>query len=172
VSSAEERLHCHIPTELKERMDSSDEAITQQVVEALEIYFGEEQTGNRAAVERQIQRYQEQKARGRQMVQDGESMARDAEAGISRLKQRLEQMEASDRSYTDDLDSLLAHMKDEEMAVFADHESVKRIAREHNKTTSTVLDDLQSRSELNGSYFTEGKVESPDDSGLNYDWGN
>jgi len=171
MATSGERLHCHIPPELKERMDSSDESLKEQVVEALEIYFGEDQTGSRAAVERQIQRYQEQKARGRQMIQDGESMVDEAEAGIERLKSRLEQMEASDRSYEEDLDSLLEHMQEQTMAVFADHESVKRIARDHTKSVSTVLDDLQSRSELNGSFFTEGPVESPDDSGLEYDWG-
>jgi len=165
MTDGKERLHCHIPTELKERMNSTDEPITQQVVEALEIYYGEDQTGNRAAVERQIQRYQEQKARAQQMIQNGEDMLEEAEQGISRLEQRLTQLEQKTRSYDDDLDELLSDMRDRGMSVQPDNMSVQRIAREHGRSAKGVIDDLQSRSDLDESYFTPGSpdVESDDD---------
>jgi len=165
MTDGKERLHCHIPTELKERMDSTDEAITKQVVEALEIYYGEDQTGNRAAVERQIQRYQEQKARAQQMIQDGEDLLKEAEQGISRLEDRLTQLEQHTRSYDDDLDELLSDMEDRQRSVQADSVSVQRIAREHGRSSKAVLDDLQSRNDLDESYFTPGSPDVEDTGG-------
>lgn len=172
MSDGKERLHCHIPTELKERMNSSDEPITKQVVEALEIYYGEDQTGNRAAVERQIQRYQEQKARAQQMIQDGEDMLKEAEQGISRLEQRLTQLEQKTRSYDDDLDELLSDMRERQMSVQPDNVSVQRIAREHQRSAKGVIDDLQERADLDESYFTPGKPDVEDEDDVEYDnWG-
>ena len=168
MSDGNDRLHCHIPTELKERMESTDEPITKQVVEALEIYFGEDQTGNRAAVERQIQRYQEQKARAQQMIQNGEDMLNEAEQGIARLESRLNQLEENSRSYDDDLDDLLDDMHKQNMSVQVDNVTVQRIAREHDRSAKTVHDDLQDRSDLHESYFTPG---APDvDQSEDFSW--
>jgi chromosome segregation ATPase len=162
MSDDVERLDAHIPTELKERLRQSDSTQKEQVVEALEIYFGEEQSGNRAAIERQIQRYEQQKARGKRMKQDGEDMISEAESGIRRLKERLESLEQSKLTYGDDLDELLGEMERQEMAVFDDHPSITRIARAHDKRTATVLDDLRDRSDLHESFFSEGAPEVDD----------
>ena len=157
------RINLNVPAELKERLKQGDDSQTEQVVEALEIYFGEEQTGNRAAIERQIQRYEEQKARGRRMVQDGEDMVKEAEAGISRLKARLESLEASKASYEDDMDELLAEMDENRTTVWETHPSVERIAREHGKPSSDVLEDLKDRSDLHESFFSQGAPEVDDE---------
>lgn len=159
VSGDVERLDAHIPSELKERLRQGDATQKEQVVEALEIYFGEDQSGNRAAIERQIQRYEEQKARGEQMKQDGEDMIREAESGIRRLKARLDSLEQSEASYEDDLDELLEEMEANEMAVWSDHPSAVRIAREHDTTTDTVMADLEERADLNETFFGEGAPE-------------
>lgn len=153
------RINLNVPADLKERLKQGTDSQTEQVVEALEIYFGEEQSGNRAAIERQIQRYEEQKARGKQMKQDGEDMVKEAESGIRRLKARLDSLEQSEASYEDDLDELLEEMEANEMAVWADHPSAVRIAREHDATTDTVMDDLKERADLNETFFGEGAPE-------------
>ena len=162
MSDGTERLDAHIPAELKERLRQGDSTQTEQVVEALEIYFGEQQSGSRAAIERQIQRYEEQKARGKQMKQDGEDMIQEAEAGIRRLNARLDSIQQSEATYGDDLDELLQEMEANEMAVWADHPSTVRIAREHDKATDTVMDDLEERSDLNETFFGEGAPEVDD----------
>ena len=169
VSDDVERLDAHIPADLKERLKQSDDTQTEQVIEALEIYFGDEQSGNRAAIERQIQRYEEQKARGKRMKQDGEDMIREAESGIRRLKKRLEELEQSKLTYGDDLDELLDEMDRQEMAVFDGHPSIDRIARAHDKDTATVLDDLRRRSDLHESFFTEGPPDVDDGPEQEYD---
>jgi chromosome segregation ATPase len=153
------RINLNVPAELKERLKQGDDSQTNQVVEALEIYFGEEQTGNRAAIERQIQRYEEQKARGRRMVQDGEDMVKEAEAGISRLKSRLETLEASTASYVEDMDELLDEMNENRTTVWETHPSVERIAREHGEPADDVLKDLKERSDLHESFFSMGAPE-------------
>lgn len=153
------RINLNVPADLKERLKQGNDSQTEQVVEALEIYFGEQQSGSRAAIERQIQRYEEQKARGKQMKQDGEDMIREAEAGIRRLNARLDSLQQSEATYDDDLDELLQEMEANEMAVWADHPSTVRIAREHDKSTSTVMDDLKERSDLNETFFGEGAPE-------------
>lgn len=153
------RINLNVPAELKERLKQGDDSQTNQVVEALEIYFGEEQTGNRAAIERQIQRYEEQKARGRRMVQDGEDMVKEAEAGISRLKSRLETLEASTASYVEDMDELLDEMNENRTTVWETHPSVERIAREHGEPADDVLEDLKERSDLHESFFSMGAPE-------------
>ena len=153
------RINLNVPAELKERLKQGDDSQTNQVVEALEIYFGEEQTGNRAAIERQIQRYEEQKARGRRMVQDGEDMVKEAEAGISRLKSRLETLEASTASYVEDMDELLDEMNENRTTVWETHPSVERIAREHGEPAGDVLEDLKERSDLHESFFSQGAPE-------------
>jgi len=164
-----ERINLDVPADLKERLRQSDDTQTEQVIEALEIYFGDEQSGNRAAIERQIQRYEEQKARGKRMKQDGEDMIREAESGIRRLKKRLEELEQSKLTYGDDLDELLGEMERQEMAVWDDHPSVERIARAHDKDTSAVLDDLRARSDLDESFFTEGPPDVDDGPDKEYD---
>lgn len=164
------RLDAHIPADLKERLKQGDDTQTEQVIEALEIYFGDEQSGNRAAIERQIQRYEEQKARGKRMKQDGEDMIREAESGIRRLKTRLDELEQSKLNYGDDLDELLDEMEREEMSVFVGHPSIDRIARAHDKNTSAVLDDLRTRSDLDESFFTEGPPDVEDTLDTDYDF--
>ena len=169
VTDDVERLDAHIPADLKERLKQSDDTQTEQVIEALEIYFGDEQSGNRAAIERQIQRYEEQKARGKRMKQDGEDMIREAESGIRRLKKRLEELEQSKLTYGDDLDELLDEMDRQEMAVFEGHPSIDRIARAHDKDAATVLDELRRRSDLHESFFTEGAPDVDDGPEQEYD---
>jgi chromosome segregation ATPase len=169
VSDDVERLDAHIPSELKERLRQSDSTQKEQVVEALEIYFGEEQSGNRAAIERQIQRYEQQRARGKRMKQDGEDMIREAESGIRRLKERLEELEQSKLTYGDDLDELLGEMDKQEMAVWEEHPSIDRIARAHDKDRRAVVDDLRSRSDLHESFFTEGPPDVDDGPEQEYD---
>ena len=153
------RINLNVPTDLKERLKQGNDSQTEQVVEALEIYFGEEQSGNRAAIERQIQRDEGQKARGKQMIHDGEDMVQEAEEGIRRLNSRLDSLEQSASNYEDDLDELLAEMEANEMAVWDDHPSAVRIAREHDKNTDTVMDDLKERADLNETFFGEGAPE-------------
>ena len=169
VSDEKKRLDAHIPADLKERLKQSDDTQTEQVIEALEIYFGDEQSGNRAAIERQIQRYEEQKARGKRMKQDGEDMIREAESGIRRLKSRLEDLEQSKLGYADELDELLGEMERQQMAVFHGHPSIDRIARAHDKDASAVLDDLRARSDLHESFFTEGPPDVDDGPEQEYD---
>lgn len=164
-----ERINLDVPADLKERLKQSDDTQTEQVVEALEIYFGEEQSGNRAAIERQIQRFEEQRARGERMKQDGQDMVKEAESGIRRLEQRLEELEQSKLTYGDDLDELLGEMEHQEMAVFDGHPSIDRIARAHDKDTTTVLDDLRARSDLHESFFTRGPPDVDDGPDKEYD---
>lgn len=163
------RINLNVPADLKERLKQGNDSQTEQIVEALEIYFGEEQSGNRAAIERQIQRYEEQKARGKQMKQDGEDMIKEAESGIRRLKARLDSLEQSEQSYEEDLGELLQEMEEQPMAVWADHPSATRIAREHDKSPSTVIDDLKERSDLNETFFGEGAPEVDDTPDFDYD---
>lgn len=164
-----ERINLNVPADLKERLKQGNDSQTEQVIEALEIYFGESQSGNRAAIERQIQRYEEQKARGKRMKQDGEDMVQEAESGIRRLKARLESLEQSKLTYGDDLDELIEEMERQEMAVWDEHPSIDRIARTHDKDASAVLGDLQERSDLHESYYTQGAPDTADDGDYDYD---
>jgi chromosome segregation ATPase len=164
-----ERINLNIPADLKERLKQGDDSQTEQLVEALEIYFAEGQSGNRAVIERQIQRYEEKRARGKRMKQDAQDMIEEAESAIRRLNKRLEELEQSKLTYADDLDELLGEMEAQEMAVWHDHPSVNRIARAHDKDTSTVLDDLRDRSDLHKSYFTEGPPDVDDGPEQEYD---
>jgi hypothetical protein len=50
-------------------------------------------------------------------------------------------------------------MEANEMAVWADHPSAVRIAREHDKNTDTVIADLKERTDLNETFFGEGAPE-------------
>jgi chromosome segregation ATPase len=168
-SNETKRTNVDLPLELWERLDQNDASKKDQVVEALEIFFGEEQSGSRTAIERQIQRFQEQRARGQQMIQNGENMVEEAEEGISRLKSRLDEIETADKEYTETLDDQLAHMKAEQQSIFEGHPTLERIAREHGKTQTEVLDDMKERSSLNNDYFTEGRPE--DDSLSIGEWG-
>lgn len=173
------RTNVDLPDELWERLDSSNDSKKEQIVEALEIYFGEEQTGNRAAIERQIQRYQQQKARGQQMIQNGRDMVEEAEEGISRLNERLDQIEHEDETYEESLEELIEQLR-ENPSIHAteDYKSVKRIAKEHGKPASVVVDDLEARSDLDESRF-QPKLHESDDDGLDlddevdldYEWG-
>ena len=174
-----DRINLNVPTDLKERLKQSDESQTKQVVEALEIYFGESQTGNRAAIERQIQRYQQQKARGQQMIQNGRDMVEEAEEGISRLNDRLEQLQHDNETYQESLTEVLDEMRDGKThSVWEDHATVQRISRQHDKTPNTVIDDLKARSEFDESRF-EQQLGKPDDDeldlddevDLDYEWG-
>lgn len=153
------RMNLELPIELWERLHQSSDTKKGQIVEALEIYYGDKQTGSRAAIERQIQRFEEQRARGKQLVRDGEDMIEEAEEGISRLKSRLDELESSDQKYSDALDEQLEYMRNDGAVIFEGHPSLERIANDHGKTQSEVLDDLRNRSDLDESYFTQG---SPD----------
>jgi predicted nucleic acid-binding Zn-ribbon protein len=169
--SEKKRMNLELPTEMWERLDQNDETKKGQIVEALEIFFGEEQSGSRSAIERQIQRFQEQRARGQQMIQNGEDMVSEAEEGISRLKARLDELEAASEDYDATIDEQLAFMADEDESVFEGHPTIERIARDHGKTQSEVLNDLRSRSKLNESYFTEGPPEMSDTPSVDDYWG-
>lgn len=162
-----ERLDMLVPKETKERLRQSDSSMTDTVLEALEIYFGEEQTGNRSAIERQIQRYQEQKARGQQMIQNGEDMVQEAEEGISRLRSRLDQLEERQGDYDETLETQLEEMREEGISLFPGHVTLQRIAQEFDKDQGQVIQDLKKRSDLNDTYFTEGPPENADQLGLN-----
>jgi broad specificity phosphatase PhoE len=163
VSSGEERIDAYVPAELKERLRHSDGTQKEQIVEALEIYFGDRESGNKAAIERQIQRYQEQRARAKQEIQRGEQRLEEAEEGIRRLEARLEMLEASATSYEDDLDELLTEMEAEEHSVWEDHPSVVRISNDHGEPPDDVLDDLRERSDLNETFFTMGRPDTGDE---------
>jgi len=165
------RTNIELPAEMWERLDQNSDSKKAQVVEALEIYFGEEQSGSRSAIERQIQRFQEQRARGQQMIQNGEDMVNEAEQGISRLKTRLEELNEADENYTDAIDEQLAFMEQQQESVFRGHPTVERIARDHGKTQSDVLTDMKARSSLNESYFTEGSPEQPETPSVGDYWG-
>lgn len=165
------RMNLELPVEMWERLDQNDDTKKGQIVEALEIFFGEEQSGSRSAIERQIQRFQEQRARGQQMIQNGEDMVNEAEEGISRLKARLDELNAADEQYTDAIDEQLAFMEQQQESVFRGHPTVERIARDHGKTQSEVLTDMKDRSSLNESYFTEGSPEQPDTPSVDDYWG-
>ena len=155
-----ERLHAHIPLDLKEKLKSGDGSQRDQVVEALEIYFGEENAGNREAINRQINRFKEQKARGEQLIQQGEEMKREAEAGIERLQSRLDSIEQTKLGYDQELKNLLVTIDEESMAVFEGHARVQSIANAHDKAPVKVLNDLREQSDLNDSYFEPGEVET------------
>lgn len=154
-----ERLVAEVPPPLKERFRQMDGSITENVVEAMEIYAGEGQSDSKAAIERQISRFREQKRKGERMKNDAEEMIEEAEDGIDRLQAKLERLEASSASYEDDLDDLIQDLRENQRAVFEDHPSIERIAGEHGKTQQQVLDDLEERSDLNETYFTEGRPE-------------
>lgn len=157
------RTNVDLPDVLWERLDSATDSKKEQIVEALEIYFGEEQTGNRAAIERQIQRYQQQKARGQQTLQDARDMVEEAEEGISGLNQRLEQIDQDEETYGESLDELLEDMQVDGYSVWEEHAQVQRIATEQGKPTSTVLDDLRARSDLDHSRFEQQLHQTEDD---------
>ena len=163
MTDGEERLDAYVPADLKERLRHADATQKEQVVEALEIYFGERNSGNRAAIERQIQRYEEQRSRAKREIQQGKQRLDEAEEGINRLKARLESLEASKASYEDDMDELLAEMDENRTTVWETHPSVERIAREHGKPSSDVLEDLKDRSDLHESFFSQGAPEVDDD---------
>jgi len=169
--SEKKRMNLELPAEMWERLDQNEDTKKGQIVEALEIFFGEEQSGSRAAIERQIQRFQEQRARGQQMIQNGEDMVQEAEEGINRLKTRLDEIEAASENYTETLDEQLSFMDDEGEAVFEGHPTVERIARDHGKTQSQVIDDMRERSSLNESYFTEGAPEMENTPSVGDYWG-
>lgn len=154
------RMNLELPVVLWERLDQSSETKKGQIVEALEIYYGDKQGGSRAAIERQIQRFQEQRARGEQLKRDGNDMIEEAEEGISRLKSRLDELEASDQQYSDALDEQLDYMIEENEPIFEGHASLERISNNHGKTQSEVLTDLRERSDLDDSFFSEGSADS------------
>jgi chromosome segregation ATPase len=164
--SQETDLRAEIPVALKEKLRQNDGTIKDQLVEALEIYFGESQADSRAAIKRQINRYEEQKAKGEQLIADGEDMVSEAESGIERLQQKLQTLDAELTSYDDALDDLLVEMGEQEMSVQPDHGRIKELAAQFNKPTDTVHSDLQARSDLNESFFTAGAPEPDDDDEL------
>jgi len=170
-SNETKRTNVEIPVEMWERLDQNDDSKKDQMVEALEIFFGEQQSGSRSAIEHQIQRFQEQRARGQQMIQNGEDMVKEAEEGISRLKARLEDLEADDQAYADIIDEQLAYLEEQEQSIFEGHPTLERIANEHGKTQSEVLDDMQERSSLNDSFFTQGAPEQDDGPSVDDYWG-
>lgn len=178
MSESEERLNVILPAELKERLRSGDDSMKSQIVEALEIYFGQGETSSRAAIERQIQRYEEKRARGRQMIQDGEDMVSEAEDALEALHQRLDEMERKDETYEQALDEQIEDMCEGSYSIWEAHPTVERISRDHGKPASVVIDDLKARSDLNDSRFEE-QLGQPDDSDLDlddevdldYDWG-
>lgn len=153
------RLDAHIPVRLKEKLRQAEETQTDAVIEALEIYFGEGTAGSREAIERQIQRLTEQKAKAEQRKQTAEEQIREAEEGIARLRNRLDAMEHTAESYEDALDEQLAYMEENTTSVFVGHASAKRIARDHDRSEEEVVEDLRERSDLHPTYFTEGRPE-------------
>jgi len=159
VSREEERIDAYVPADLKERLRHSDGTQKEQIVEALEIYFGDRESGNKAAIERQIQRYEEQRARAKQEIQQGKQRLEEAEEGIRRLNARLESLEASTASYVEDMDELLDEMNENRTTVWETHPSVERIAREHGEPADDVLEDLKERSDLHESFFSQGAPE-------------
>lgn len=156
------RLHAEIPDALKEKLRQADGTMTENLVEALEIYFGEAQADSRAAIKRQINRLEEQRARGQQLIQDGEDMVQEAEEGLQRLEKRLEELDGQTTSYDSALDDLLVDMTEEDMSVQPDHGRVKRLAKRFNKSRDEVFTDLKERSDLHESYFTPGAPEEPE----------
>lgn len=179
MSDGNERLHVHLPTELKERLKTGDGSMKSQIVEALEIYFGQGETSSRAAIERQIQRYEEKRARGRQMIQDGENIVSEAEDALEALNRRLTELERQDETYHEAVDELIEDMRDGSgYSVWEDHPTIERISRDHGKRPSTVINDLKSRCDLDASRF-EQQLGQPDDDqfdlddevDLDYEWG-
>lgn len=166
TADGEARLHAQIPDALKEKLRQADGTMTENLVEALEIYFGEAQSDSRAAIKRQINRLEEQRARGQQLIQDGTDMVEEAEEGIQRLEKRLEELDGQTTSYDSALDDLLVEMTEEEFTVQPDHGRVKRIAKRFNKTRDEVFSDLKDRSDLHESYFTPGAPEAPEEDDL------
>lgn len=179
MSDGNERLNVVLPAELKERLKSGDDSMKSQIVEALEIYFGQGETSSRAAIERQIQRYEEKRARGRQMIQDGEDMVSEAEDALEALQIRLEKLERQDETYEEALDEQIEDMQDDgSFSVWEDHPTVERISRDHGKTPSTVIDDLKDRSDIDPSRFEQQlgrgddeQLDLDDEVDLEYDWG-
>lgn len=158
MGGEEERLHAYIPPDLKEKLKNGDKSQREQVIEALEIYYGEDNAGNREAIKRQINRFREQKARGEQLIEQGKNMKREAEDGIQRLESRLDSIEQTKLGYEEELQNLLATMEDEQMAVFEDHARVQSISNAHDKAPQEVLADLRELSDLDPSYFEPGPV--------------
>lgn len=162
TDGGEERLHVHIPEEYSEKLDRADETKKDQILDALSLYFGDEEPESRAAIERNIQRFREQKAKGEQMIADGEAMVREADEAIENLESRLEDVETTDDDYAADLDDVIDQMRDGPMAVFLGHTSITRIANTHGKGEQAVIDDIRDRTDFDESFFGKGRPETAD----------
>jgi myosin heavy subunit len=154
-----ERLHAHIPTDLKERMRQDASSQTDVVIEALELYFGQAASGNEEALRRQLSRWKEQKARGEQMVQSGREMVEEAERGIENINRRLESMQEHSREYDAALDEELARMQEERRPIFEGVARLEELSGEFSKPESEILADLKARSDLGEQWFTPGVPE-------------
>lgn len=164
MTDDEERLHAYIPAEYDRRLSQACESKKEQVVEALELYFGDAKT-SRQAIERQLSRMREKRAKGEQLVQTGEDMMHNAQENIDRLEEKLAQIEESVHSYDDALDEITAEMHNAQTSRFPEHAQIQEIAQTHDETPDDVISDLKERSDLPAQYFTPGPVQD-NDSGL------
>jgi len=160
----EVQLATEVPREYKTRLKRGDDTIKDQLLDALSMYFGEAEPESRAAIERNLQRFREQKAKGEQMVADGETMIHEADEAIENLESRLEDAETTDDDYAADLDDVIAQMRDAPMAVFPGHASITRIANTHGKSEQAVIDDIRERTDLDASHFGRGRPDTENDS--------
>lgn len=170
TSDDETRLHAHIPVDQDRRLEQGEKSKKEQVVEALELYFGEGDS-NREAVKRQIARYKEHRARGQQLVQNGKEMVSEANERIAALEQKLESMEESVQAYDDAQDEILHKMRSERTSVFPSHAQIEEIAQKHDLAPEEVIADLKERSDLSPDYFTPGPVDDGNDEGLSFGGG-
>lgn len=171
MTDEETRLHAYIPEDQDRRLEQGEKSKKEQVVEALELYFGEGNS-NREAVKRQIARYKEHRARGQQLVQNGQEMVSEANERIAALEKKLESMEESVQAYDDAQDEILHKMQSERTSVFVDHAQIQEIAQNHDLTPQEVLADLKERSDLPPDYFTPGPVDDGNGEGLSFGGGN
>lgn len=170
TSNDEERLHAFIPQDQSRRLEQGDKSKKEQVVEALELYFGEGDS-NKEAVKRQIARYKEHRARGQQLVQNGREMVTEADERIAALEEKLATMEESVQKYADAQDDLLHKVQSERSSVFPEHAQIQEIAQTYDRTPTEVISDLKDRSDLPPEYFTPGPIDDPTDDGLSFGGG-
>lgn len=159
MTDGKERVHCEIPADLKERLRQSEQSQTDTIVEALELYWGEEAMGTEASIRRQINRYREQKARGEQLVQSGEEMIKEANRGINNLQSRLDQLEASSREYDEALEEMLNWMEEHTRPIFVGMSRLDDLAAEFSRDPESIHEDLRDRSDLPEEYFSRGAIE-------------
>ena len=133
-----------LPESLARQLDLDDRTKKDAVVAALRREYG---TTDQSRLEMRLDHRRE---RRRMLVDEREDLQREInqlDEEIEALESQLQDVQASEENYADNLDEILDGMVESGMHVFPGHGKVESVAEAHDLRAEGVVEDLKERSE-------------------------